>query len=577
MKIYYFLILGFIIPILFYLDSASGEEDPIITVSMDGDSKFYLDSPSIIIRASVEITNYTPSDGQYFMQVTHLPTGKILKDFEIYPKGSGNDLWSTKIAYPILESDINGRTGLFGEFEIHIHTEKGSSTASTTFFIFESQDKQESEHESSTSDYVDSSSTSTRNDFGTGTIQIPDWIQNNAGWWADGFLPDSEFLKGIQYLINEKIIQIDATSSSRTIGVPTIPDWIKNNAGWWADGQLSDQDFVNGLTWLIENGAIIVETENKVPQTEEQTLDFDCLGNARCFTGKVTSVIDGDTIKIDGKSIRFAMASAPELDEPGGNEARIFIEAICSVGSIAGVDEDDLQTQGSYGRILGVVYCNGNNLNADLLDSGHGYLISEFCGESEFANEYWAQNHGCSTYFETLENGCTIEFPYLWSDGFCYGSPEFLENGCPWDYPYLWEDGMCYTIPEPEYEEPKYEEPKCDDSYPDVCIAPYPPDLDCDEIPYTDFRVFQPDPHGFDTDYDGIGCETEKPTPPPPEPTPEPEPEPEPDCDPSYPDFCIPPPPPDLDCGDIPQKNFTVLQPDPHRFDGDKDGIGCES
>jgi len=48
-------------------------------------------------------------------------------------------------------------------------------------------------------------------------------------------------------------------------------------------------------------------------------------------------------------------------------------------------------------------------------------------------------------------------------------------------------------------------------------------------------------------------------------------------CDSSYPDFCIPPPPPDLDCGDISQKNFTVLQPDPHRFDGDKDGIGCES
>lgn len=49
-----------------------------------------------------------------------------------------------------------------------------------------------------------------------------------------------------------------------------------------------------------------------------------------------------------------------------------------------------------------------------------------------------------------------------------------------------------------------------------------------------------------------------------------------PDCDPSYPDFCIPPPPPDLDCRDIPQKNFTVLPPDPHRFDGDGDGIGCE-
>lgn len=48
-------------------------------------------------------------------------------------------------------------------------------------------------------------------------------------------------------------------------------------------------------------------------------------------------------------------------------------------------------------------------------------------------------------------------------------------------------------------------------------------------------------------------------------------------CDPSYPDVCIPPPPPDLDCGDVPYRNFRVLPPDPHNFDSDGDGIGCES
>jgi hypothetical protein len=47
-------------------------------------------------------------------------------------------------------------------------------------------------------------------------------------------------------------------------------------------------------------------------------------------------------------------------------------------------------------------------------------------------------------------------------------------------------------------------------------------------------------------------------------------------CDPAYPTVCIPPPPPDLDCADIPYRNFTVLPPDPHHFDGDHDGIGCE-
>lgn len=47
-------------------------------------------------------------------------------------------------------------------------------------------------------------------------------------------------------------------------------------------------------------------------------------------------------------------------------------------------------------------------------------------------------------------------------------------------------------------------------------------------------------------------------------------------CDPSYPSVCIPPPPPDLNCGDIPYRRFTVLPPDPHNFDSDNDGIGCE-
>ncbi len=52
---------------------------------------------------------------------------------------------------------------------------------------------------------------------------------------------------------------------------------------------------------------------------------------------------------------------------------------------------------------------------------------------------------------------------------------------------------------------------------------------------------------------------------------------PPPGCDPAYPTVCIPPPPPDLDCGDITYTNFTVLAPDPHRFDGNHDGVGCET
>ncbi len=41
------------------------------------------------------------------------------------------------------------------------------------------------------------------------TSSIPAWVKNNAGWWADGQIPDSAFVQGIQFLIKEGIIVIE--------------------------------------------------------------------------------------------------------------------------------------------------------------------------------------------------------------------------------------------------------------------------------------------------------------------------------------------------------------------------------
>jgi hypothetical protein len=58
-------------------------------------------------------------------------------------------------------------------------------------------------------------------------------------------------------------------------------------------------------------------------------------------------------------------------------------------------------------------------------------------------------------------------------------------------------------------EEMPEEETSCDSSYPNLCIPPPPPTLACDDVEATNFEVQSPDPHGFDVDNDGIGCETE--------------------------------------------------------------------
>ena len=94
--------------------------------------------------------------------------------------------------------------------------------------------------------------------FGENQISIPEWIKNNAGWWAEGQIDDSSFVTGIQYLINTGVMEIPETSQGSSSGTDGIPSWIKNNAGWWADGQIDDKSFVTGIQWLISNGIMKV-------------------------------------------------------------------------------------------------------------------------------------------------------------------------------------------------------------------------------------------------------------------------------------------------------------------------------
>ena len=93
----------------------------------------------------------------------------------------------------------------------------------------------------------------------TTTLNIPKWIKNNAGFWANGQISDQDFVSGIQYLINQKIMKIPSTTPGSSAGTSMIPKWIKNNAGFWANGQISDQDFVSGIQYLITNGILKIK------------------------------------------------------------------------------------------------------------------------------------------------------------------------------------------------------------------------------------------------------------------------------------------------------------------------------
>jgi hypothetical protein len=90
--------------------------------------------------------------------------------------------------------------------------------------------------------------------------EIPSWIKTNAGWWAEGVIDDETFLSGIEFLIQDEILQVKSIESIwGDEYINELPSWIKTNAGWWAEGVLDDETFLSGIEFLIQSGIIRVD------------------------------------------------------------------------------------------------------------------------------------------------------------------------------------------------------------------------------------------------------------------------------------------------------------------------------
>lgn len=88
---------------------------------------------------------------------------------------------------------------------------------------------------------------------------LPDWIKNNAKWWSQGIMSDSEFVHTMAFLIQQGIIKVPQTTITSDYS-STIPDWVKINAEWWSKGAITDDEFIQSLQFLIENGIISIQT-----------------------------------------------------------------------------------------------------------------------------------------------------------------------------------------------------------------------------------------------------------------------------------------------------------------------------
>ena len=201
---------------------------------------------------------------------------------------------------------------------------------------------------------------------------------------------------------------------------------------------------------------------------------------------RVSAVVDGDTISlVDGRRVRLLQIDTPE---PGTGEcysraAGRELRRLLPDGSTVTLEADErLDHVDAYGRLLRYVHRGGANLNLELVRRGAA-TVWLYRGER---GRYAAQLLVAAQTARRAHRG-------LW--GAC---PNAVWN--PFG-PATTGGGAAPTPPR------GIVGGGCDPSYPTVCIPSPPPDLDCADVEYRRFRVVPPDPHRFDGEGDGIGCE----------------------------------------------------------------------
>ena len=184
-----------------------------------------------------------------------------------------------------------------------------------------------------------------------------------------------------------------------------------------------------------------------------------------CEWAAVLEVIDGDTIRVsyrgNRESVRLIGVDTPEVnhpdrgEEPFGREAAEFVEDTLDSWICL---ESDITNRDSFGRLLRYGWLPDTRLLNELLVARGLAQVSTFPPDVRHLDDRYLP----------AQDTARAAGLGIWS---AHSSGE------------------------------------CDEAYPDVCIPPRPPDLDCADIDFRGFAVNAPDPHNFDSDGNGLGCE----------------------------------------------------------------------
>lgn len=256
---------------------------------------------------------------------------------------------------------------------------------------------------------------------------------------------------------------------------------------------------IQGTASENTSSAGATETETSPPATEQ--------GRPRepapvILRGSVTSVVDGDTIKVLSRgfetTVRLLGIDTPETRRPGGlvqcfgpaasERTKHLLRNGQEVRMVTDVSQD---RRDRYGRLLAYVYKPGKSgatgsINHALVATGYAKVYIYRGNPFQHADAF----QGAETRARRVAIG-------LWGEP-CRGNTTKRDPS---------------TVPPPSAKPSPLVDATpaapfqggCDSNYRGACVPPYPPDVDCADVTGS-VTVVGRDPHRLDGDGDGVGC-----------------------------------------------------------------------
>ena len=280
-------------------------------------------------------------------------------------------------------------------------------------------------------------------------------------------------------LLLVSLLSLPASAHAQTLGYGQFDSWV------WAQTVLLHPEISSGAQLDPDDNGIACDEFRSVPGFAPafwaESIPTDAVA------AELTSVTDGDTLDVlvNGvpETVRLYRTDTPEtydFAQCGGEEARQQTAFLLRLNGSTVYLQQDETLRDPYNRYFAYVW---------LMIDDHPYLLNEALIRSGWGADV---NYGGNKYDSQLIEAARFAKSYQLG---------------------AWQ--ICPQGPNPPDEPPSNPAPSaqltsCDPSYSTVCIPPVSEvgDLDCDQIPHRRFQVMPPDPHGFDREGDGVGCES---------------------------------------------------------------------